>query len=175
MTVMARRTKATAGPTKTGAGILADLPAPVAFTMSTPPSANHLFKNVKGVGRVKTKHYDDFVRMGVADIRRQSIPLLSGNVVAIIGVERMSGSADIDNRLKAMLDTIVEAGVIDDDSLITAIALTWLPKANGLSWVRLLPVQKLDLTFHPSHDGASGGWFPNAPSTDGDDHGYQPE
>lgn len=170
-TALARRTKATAGPSKTGAGILADLPAPVNFTMPTPPSANHLFKNVKGIGRVKTKAYDDFVRMGVADIRRQKVGSISGPVVAIIGVERMSGTADIDNRLKAMLDTIVEAAVIGDDNLVTAIAITWLPKANGLSWVRLLPVQKLDLTFHPSNSGSSGGWYLNEPSTGEEDHG----
>lgn len=166
MNVAARTVTATAGPITTGAGNLADLPAPVSFTMPTPPSANHLFKNVKGVGRVKTKHYDDFVRMGVADIRRQQVGHIDGRIIAVIGVERMSGSADIDNRLKAMMDTIVEAEVIEDDSLVTAIAITWLPKANGLSWVRLLPVQKLDLTFYPSHDGASGGFFPNAPSTE---------
>ncbi|WP_309083752.1 RusA family crossover junction endodeoxyribonuclease [Chelativorans sp.] len=171
MTALARKVQATAGPITTEAGILADLPASVSFTMPTPPSANHLFKNVKGVGRVKTRHYDDFVRMGVADIRRQKVASMPGRVIAIIGVERMSGSADIDNRLKAMLDTIVEARVIADDSLVTAIAITWLPRANGLSWVRLLPAQRLDLTFHPSHDGASGGWYPTAPSMQGEDHG----
>lgn len=165
--------QAAEGPSRAGAGSPADRPASVSFTMPTPPSANHLFKNVKGVGRVKMRHYHDFVRMGVADIRRQGVPALGGHVVAIIGVERMSAAADIDNRLKAMLDTIVEAGVIDDDSLITAIAITWLPKANGLSWVRLLPVQRLDLTFYPSQDGASGGFFPKAPSTEGEDHGHQ--
>lgn len=166
----ARNPFATEGPLA-GAGPLPDWPASATFTMPTPPSANHLFKNVKGVGRVKTKHYDDFVRMGVTAIRNQHVQPVPGPVVAIIGVERMSASADIDNRLKAMLDTIVEAGVIEDDRFITAIAVAWLPKANGLSWVRILPIGKIDLTFHPSHDGASGGWFLNAPPTQGEDDG----
>jgi Holliday junction resolvase RusA-like endonuclease len=139
--------------------------------MPTPPSANALFKNVPGKGRVKAKAYDDFVRMGVSAIRRQDVGRLTGRLVAIFGVERMSDRADIDNRLKAMLDTIAEAGVIEDDRFVTAIALSWLPKANGLSWVRLLPAERLELTFHPSQNGASGGWFPSAPSFQGDHDG----
>ncbi|KAB2656292.1 RusA family crossover junction endodeoxyribonuclease [Brucella tritici] len=166
---------ATVGQRIAGSGVLADLPEPATFTMPTPPSANHLFKNVKGVGRVKSAHYDEFIRMGVAAIRRQGVKHVPGHVLAIIGVERMSARADIDNRLKATLDAIVKAEVIEDDRFVTGIALVWLPKANGLSHVSILPVQTLDLTFHPSQDGASGGWFINAPSLTGDnDDGYQP-
>lgn len=165
---------ATTRPAPAGAGnILADLPAPVAFSMPTPPSANHLFKNIKGIGRVRSSVYDDFVRRGVAAIRAQAVPPIPGRVIALFGVERMSDLADIDNRLKAMLDTIVKAEIIADDRFVTSIAISWLPMANGLSWVRLLPVQKLDLTFHPSQDGASGGWFSNAPSTQQQDFEHE--
>lgn len=155
------------------AGEGASHPSPaVTFTIPTPPSANHLFRNVKGVGRVKAKHYDDFIRMAVTAIRRQAVTRVSGRVVAIFGVERMSDRADIDNRLKAMLDAIVEAKIIEDDRFVTAIAISWLPSANGMSHVRLLPVQRLDVTFHPSQNGASGGWFDSAPfEQEEDDHG----
>lgn len=147
----------------------------VAFTMPTPPSTNGLFKNVKGVGRVKAGVYENFVRMAVAAIRRQDVRHLSGHLIAIFGVERMSDRADIDNRLKAMLDAIVEAKVIEDDRFVTAIAISWLPSANGMSHVRLLPVQRLGVTFHPSQDGASGGWFETAPfQQEEDDHGHIP-
>lgn len=157
---------AVAGPSSSGPASA----GPVHFTLPTPPSTNHLFKNVRGVGRVKASHYDDFLRMGVAAIRRQGIGKISGHVVAVIGVERMSDRADIDNRLKALLDTIVTAEVIDDDSLITALAIAWLPKANGLAHVSILPVGQLALTFHPSHNGASGGWFHNAPFSEGEEN-----
>lgn len=154
---------AMAGPHLTGGGILADLPSPVSFTLPTPPSVNELYKNLPGRGRVKSGVYDDFIRRGIASIRAQTVTTLAGYVIAIFGVERMSASADIDNRLKSMLDTIVKAGVIEDDRFITAIAVSWLPKANGLAHVRLLPVQHINLSFHPSPDGASGGWFSSAP------------
>lgn len=163
--------RATAGPDKTGGGILADLPSPVAFTLPTPPSVNELYKNVKGVGRVKAGLYDDFIRRGVASIRNQRVAPVPGYVVAVFGVERMSITADIDNRLKSMLDTIVKAGVIEDDRFVTAIAVSWLPCANGLAHIRLFPVQQLDLTFHPSQNGASGGWYLNAPQQQGDEDG----
>lgn len=159
---------------KAGAGVLADPPAPVSFTLPTPPSVNRMFRNVPGRGRVKTAHYDDFVHMGVTAIRNQKVQPVAGRVVVIIGVERMSDRADIDNRLKAMLDTIVKARVIEDDSLITAIAVTWLPNANGLSWVHLLPVSRLDLSFHPAQNGASGTWQ-LAPPTQGAQDGLEPQ
>lgn len=163
MNIAAQSLKATAG-LMTEVGDLADPPASVAFSMPTPPSVNHVFANVKGKGRVKTSLYDDFVLRGIAAIRMQRVKSIHGYVVAVFGVERMSLTADIDNRLKAMIDTIVKAGVIKDDRLITAIAISWLPKANGLSWVHLHQVHKMDLTFLPSKSGASGGWYLSAPS-----------
>lgn len=174
MSATVTQIRATAGPEKTGAGILADLPAPVAFTLPTPPSVNEIYKNVQGRGRVKAGLYDDFIRRGVASIRSQRVTPIPGYVLAVFGVERMSITADIDNRLKSMLDTIVKAEIIDDDRFVTAIAVSWLPRANGLAHVRLFPVQQLDLTFHPSQSGASGGWFQNAPQPEGEEDGYQP-
>lgn len=157
---------AVAGPASSGLAV----GSPVHFTMPTPPSTNHLFKNVRGVGRVKASHYDDFLRMGVAAIRGQRVGKVSGHVVAVIGVERMSDRADIDNRLKALLDTIVSADVIEDDNRITALAIAWLPKANGLAHVSIYPVGQLFLTFHPSQNGASGGWFHSAPFPEGEEN-----
>lgn len=159
MTALLRNTPVAGRREPAGGGGEALLPSAVDFTIPTPPSTNHLFRNVKGVGRVKAGHYEDFVRRAVTAIRQQKIGPVSGRVIAIFGVERMSLQADIDNRLKAMLDAIVTAEVIEDDSLVTAIAISWLPSANGMSHVRLLPVQRLDVTFHPSQDAASGGWF----------------
>ncbi len=157
---------------KTGGGILADQPSPVAFTMPTPPSTNNLFKNVPGKGRVRTRHYDDWLGRAVAAIRAGVVPTVRHRVVMVMGVERMSLSADIDNRLKASWDAMVKAGVLVDDSLVTAFAAAWQPPANGLTRIVLHPATApLSITFHPSHDGASGGWFNDAPSNEEEDCG----
>lgn len=151
------------GPNETGAGILADLPAPVAFTLPTPPSTNALFKNVPGKGRVRTGKYDDFIRHAVTSIRSQCVRPVQGNVLAVFGIERPNSTSDLDNRLKGLIDAIVKASVLEDDRFITGLAVSWLPPANGLAHVILMPVQKTRIEFHPARDGASGTWI--APST----------
>ena len=147
--------------------------AAVSFTIPTPPSVNQLFRNLKGKGRVKTGVYNDWIGFALTAIRLQNVQPVAGRVLVIVGVERMSLSSDIDNRLKACLDAIVKAEIIEDDSLITAIAISWLPKSNGLTHLHLLPAGPVSIDFHPSPDRATGGWFLPSPSTSGEDLGYQ--
>lgn len=150
-----------------GAGLL---PAPVTLTIPTPPSVNQLFRNLPGRGRVRTRIYDDWRGHALTAIRLQSIEPVMGPVVILFGVERQSSAADIDNRIKAMLDAIVEAQVIRDDSEVTGFAAAWLPPANGLAHVQIFPTQAIGIEFHPSPDGATGGWFA-APQQDGEPDG----
>lgn len=168
------QTKATIGAGRTGAGIsMADLPAPVQFTVPTPPSVNSLFRNVPGRGRVRVARYDTYIREAAAAIRRQKVPHIAGEVLAIMGVERPNMTSDLDNRLKGAIDAIVKAEVIDDDRFIVAYALSFLPPANGLSHVILMPVQQLSIEFHPARNGASGSWI-LAPQPNGEEDGDQP-
>lgn len=149
---------------RSGAGEAAGVtPVASSFTMPMPPSVNQLFKNLPGKGRVKTDKYFDWRAFAVTAIRRQQPAAITGRVVILFGVERLSLSADIDNRIKAMLDAMCEARVIADDKFVTAFAISWLPAANGLAHVQVLPVGRLDLKFLPSNDGATGGWFFSAP------------
>ena len=166
---------AVAGPHLTGGGIVADLPSPVSFTIPTPPSTNALFKNVPGKGRVRTSAYDHWLAMAVTAIRQQRVPSIDFRVVMIMGVERMSLSADIDNRMKASWDSLVKSGALADDSLVTAFAAAWQPAANGLTRIALYPADRpLTITFQPSRDGASGGWFNDAPQPH-EDFDYETE
>lgn len=141
------------------------------FTVPVPPSVNQLFRNVAGKGRVKTQVYDNYRAHAVTSIKLQKVPQVEGNVVMLLGVERKSLSSDLDNRLKAMVDAIVEAGVIEDDRFVTAYAVAWAPQANGLAHVNVLPVQRLNFEFYPSNDGATGGFF-LAPQQQGAEDGY---
>lgn len=170
MSAVAKITEGRAGHSGQGRAV-GDEPAAVTLTMPVPPSVNQLFRNLPGKGRVKTKVYDNWRAHAVTMIRAQKLAPVAGRVLVMFGVERMSLAADIDNRIKAMLDAIVDARVIGDDSQVTAFCAAWIPAANGLAHVKIMPVGRLDISFHPSPDGASGGWFMSAPQSSGDDNG----
>jgi len=146
-----------------GGGVSADLPSPVSFTMPVPPSVNQAFKNVRGRGRAKTKAYEDWLLYAYQCIRLQKVPPVPGHIIVRIGFERESLLSDVDNRIKLALDAIVSAGVIEDDRLITALAVSWLPPANGLAHIEISPIQSQVLEFHPSSNGATGAWIRCAP------------
>lgn len=124
-----------------------------------PPSTNALTKNVRGVGRVKTREYANYLNDALLYVRRQrGIRKISGHVVMVIGVERNSLVSDIDNRVKALFDLLVRAEVVDDDRFVTAFAISWMPKADGLAHVFICPAQQVFLSFHPSKQASTGGW-----------------
>jgi len=131
----------------------------VSFYLPAPPSTNGLFRNVRGRGRVRTAEYNDFIAYGLSAISQQKPEPVKGYVVLSIGVERRSKRADIDNHVKALLDVIVKAGVLEDDRFVTAIAVSWLPPAEGLAHVAIYPVQHMNLYFQPSADGATGCFY----------------
>lgn len=142
-----------------GVGVPPASASPVTFTMPIPPSVNQMFRNVRGKGRVKTGHYEQWRATCATSLRLQQIPPVTGPVVVLFGVERQSSRADIDNRIKAMLDAIVAAKIIGDDDQVTAFAASWLPPANGLAHVQILPAAPVGIEFHPSTDRTTGGWF----------------
>lgn len=144
--------------------------SPVTFTLPIPPSVNQMFRNVRGKGRVKTGHYEQWRGHALTSLRLQKIPHIDGSVVVLFGVERGSLAADIDNRIKAMLDAIVTAKIITDDNQVTAFAAAWLPQANGLAHVQIFPADRLGIEFHPSKDRTTGGWF-SVQQPDGEPHG----
>lgn len=95
-----------------------------------PPSVNRAFRNVPRVGRVKTKDYRlwraDAVKLIWAQVPADR--RISGNVaVRIVLPRKMRG--DIDNRIKGILDALVESRRIDDDSHVTTLTIS---KSGGL-------------------------------------------
>lgn len=167
MTIKPFKSEAVVGGRRTGEAFLPV--SPVQFTIPTPPSVNQAYKNVPGRGRVKTKSYSDWIYVAVQSIRSQKIRPVHGYHIPVIGIERSSLSADVDNRLKLTLDALGKAKVIDDDRYTTAIAIAWLPMANALTHIQIHPVGKLALEFHPSSDGATGAWI-TAPQLENGDH-----
>jgi hypothetical protein len=91
-----------------------------------PPSTNTLFVNIPGRGRVKNGKYRTW--------QLEAIPILRASLKPVQGAVRMhyglvlgtSFRGDISNRIKALEDAVVEAGVIEGDThrIVSEILIT---------------------------------------------------
>lgn len=88
-------------------------------TLPLPPSANRLFANVPGKGRVKTRAYKLWRKNAVLSIFAQARAdrRLSGAVSIDIVLPEMC-RLDIDNAIKPILDALVASQRIDDDRYV---------------------------------------------------------
>lgn len=151
-------------------------PAPVCISLPVPPSLNNAFANVPGKGRIKSKAYTRWIDEAAVEFRAQSPDAVPGRVIVSVCFERDNLQADVDNRVKPLLDFLVQPGrtkkarvdgVIADDKLITAHLVCWSPRSTAhtaRARIAIWPVGPLTARFHPSPDGATGGWFTDAPS-----------
>lgn len=148
------------------------------LTIPAPPSVNGLFANGKPgkTGRFKTPAYKAWIAEAGWRIREQMLSddcnPVKGRVVIMIGVERKSLVSDLDNRAKALLDILVLQRVIEDDRYVTGLVMAWMPQGHRReprARIMILPADPLTLNFHPSPDGATGGWFIDAPEGENDE------
>jgi Holliday junction resolvase RusA-like endonuclease len=137
--------------------------SPATYSIPVPPSVNELFFNKPGKGRVKTRLYDDWLGHAAWVLKAQRPVKIGGRVVIVLSVERSSAQADIDNRVKAIFDLLVSQKVIDDDSNVVGFCVAWAPAASKQARVMILPADNYSFSFHLASDGATGGWFLDAP------------
>lgn len=90
-----------------------------------PPSSNNMFANVPGRGRIKSKLYKLWIESAGWEARIQSALRVPGPVLIDITVFRMSKIADIDNRVKAVVDLLVAHDLIDDDKNVSEVRARW--------------------------------------------------
>lgn len=112
---------------------LAELPI-VIWTEHLPPSANALFANVPGRGRVKSDRYREWQNAAGYDYNKAGASHISGPFKATITVcesKRRKGR-DLDNFCKSVLDLAVKHRLVDDDSLAQEIVLRWGEAVGGL-------------------------------------------
>jgi Holliday junction resolvase RusA-like endonuclease len=142
----------------------------VYLELPAPPSANHAWINRARGGRARSAAYVDWEYQAGWKLRAQRPARVAGPVVVLIGVERHSLSADIDNRIKLSLDLLVRHQVIVDDKHVIGLAAAWNPPGCQLVRLAIAPARNaMTVTFHLADDkGAYGGWFLSAPSTPGD-------
>jgi Holliday junction resolvase len=89
----------------------------VRIALPLPPSANNMFVNVRGKGRVRSENYKSWSRTAGLLIRAQRPGRFDVPVRVRIEVNHPRGLGfDIDNRIKAILDALVQYGLLIDDS-----------------------------------------------------------
>lgn len=86
------------------------------ITLPLPPSVNAMYRNVRGVGRVKTQEYKRWV--AVADsyffTQKRNITGITGKYDLHIRIPILM-KGDVDNRIKPISDYLVARGVTPDD------------------------------------------------------------
>ena len=141
------------------------------LTVPAPPSVNNLFANTVR-GRFKTPRYKAWLQEAGWRLREQLPDPVPGRVVVMLGIERNNLRSDLDNQAKALLDLLTAHKVIEDDRYVTALVMAWMPQGRHrepIARLMVRPADPMTLNFHPSPDGATGGWFLDAP--EGEDSG----
>ena len=93
-----------------------------------PISVNAMYRNVAGVGRVKTKELKNWKLEAEWELARQNPPRFIGQVDISISLRYPpKGRADCSNYIKAVEDLLVTCGVIEDDSCkyVRSVAARW--------------------------------------------------
>lgn len=98
---------------------------PVQFFVPVPPSANDLFANVPGKGRVRTEKYRSWATTAGWMIKSQNINHQVPGLGWSVAIEaRINHSRDLDNILKPTLDLLVALRLIGDDRYVDQITLS---------------------------------------------------
>lgn len=99
----------------------------IALALPFPPSTNNLFETAPRGGRVLTKRYREWREAAHAEILRQKPRLAMGPVEVTITLEDRPGRHDADNHIKAVLDCLVEHGLIggDHSAILRRVTAQW--------------------------------------------------
>ena len=102
----------------------------VCFPLSPPLSA--LYANVPGRGRVLSKRYKEWTSTCLQIVRDQmdDWQCLESPYTLLVSAERPPRRSDISNRLKAIEDLLVKAGIVLDDHLCHDIRIRWVPEVR---------------------------------------------
>lgn len=94
-----------------------------------PPSANNLYFNVPGRGRVKSSSYEDWLHQAGILIRRQGIARMTQRVDIVFSLEDKHPRRDASNAIKPLEDLLVKLGVLPDDrsKFVRSVTAKWAP------------------------------------------------
>lgn len=95
-----------------------------------PPSLNNIFATVRG-RRIKTSAYKAWRAEAGYKILAQRPQKHSGDVVVNIQIGPRIKNADIDNRIKPVLDVLTETRIISDDARVKGVSAAWNDNVQG--------------------------------------------
>ncbi len=111
----------------------------VTIDLPFPPSANHLFANVKGKGRVRSDRYRQWANAAGWMLISQKPDKIEGPFALALVVQRKDRrKRDIGNLLKGVEDLLVDHGIIEDDSLAERIHLAWCEASEAPEGCRVV-------------------------------------
>ncbi|MBO6755445.1 MAG: RusA family crossover junction endodeoxyribonuclease [Roseibium sp.] len=104
--------------------------------LPTPPSVNAMYRNLSGVGRVKTTKYKDWAQEAGWMLNSQRPHKFPGpvSISYVFGPKTHSRAWDLSNHLKAVEDLLVTHCIISDDNntIITGFSVAQSPDVEGL-------------------------------------------
>ena len=113
------------------------------ITLPFPPSLNGLFSNRSG-GRNKTARYSRWLADAASALSQQRVEPIKGSrcIVRMFLTPPTEAERDADNYLKAPIDFLVSAGVLEGDSrrFVKGVSSTWTdapPKKPGALRIEL--------------------------------------
>jgi Holliday junction resolvase RusA-like endonuclease len=97
----------------------------VTLSLPLPPSVNHAWQNVPGKGRVRSPEYRRWHKLAFDELCLQKPGKIVGEFCAVINCGKINRRADIDNRIKPLLD-LIKGTVIEDDSKCARVSAGWV-------------------------------------------------
>lgn len=95
------------------------------ITLPFPISVNALYRNVKGVGRVKTQRYRTWIQAAGWDVNQaKQKPMKGWYKIHMTLYEKDNRRRDPDNSFKGVSDLLVTHKLIEDDCFCTDITIT---------------------------------------------------
>jgi crossover junction endodeoxyribonuclease RusA len=114
-------------------------PNEIVLTLPWPPTVNTYWRNVNG--RTILSAPGRAYRKAVADqvlIQRAAKRMDTALLVTIKAYRPDRRRRDLDNLFKAILDSLVHAGVMLDDALICDLRIFWADEVGGMVKVKIL-------------------------------------
>lgn len=110
---------------------------------SLPPSVNRIWRVSNGTHHLSNE-YGSWKAAAVWQVRGQCKEPVEGPFAISITMKRQRRNQDLDNRLKALLDTLQAGGAFTDDRYAQSITLQWAPDLTSgpMVFVRVMATEE---------------------------------